>query len=119
MWRAAFLPWPMATVTVRSAGTMSPPTKMPGCPVIRSGPTSTTLPENVTPGTPSSAADKPDGPAPTTSTRRPVGCLVLASGATGTFQPCRSASSPRKRSTELMPTAESSWARLQAVSHGR
>ena len=39
MWRAAFLPWPTATVTVRSAGTMSPPAKMPGWPVIRSGPT--------------------------------------------------------------------------------
>ena len=37
MWRAAFLPWPMATVTVRSAGTMSPPAKMPGMPVIMFG----------------------------------------------------------------------------------
>ena len=34
MWRAAFLPWPMATVTVRSAGTMSPPAKRPAWPVI-------------------------------------------------------------------------------------
>ena len=33
-------------------------------------------------------------------------------------QPRSIASSPRKRSTELMPTASSSWARLQAVSHG-
>jgi hypothetical protein len=30
MWRAAFLPWPTPTVTVRSDGTMSPPAKMPG-----------------------------------------------------------------------------------------
>ena len=36
MWRAAFLPWPMPTVTVRSAGTMSPPAKIPGWPVIMS-----------------------------------------------------------------------------------
>ena len=32
--------------------------------------------------------------------------------------PRRIASSPRKRSTALMPTASSSWPRLQAVSHG-
>jgi len=30
---------------------MSPPAKMPWCPVIRSGPTSTTLSEKVAPGT--------------------------------------------------------------------
>ena len=35
MLRAARLPWPTATVTVRSLGTMSPPAKIPGCPVIR------------------------------------------------------------------------------------
>jgi hypothetical protein len=35
--RAAFLPWPTATVTLRSAGTMSPPAKMPGWPVIMVG----------------------------------------------------------------------------------
>ena len=39
-----------------------------------------------------------------------------ASGAT--VQPCSIASSPRKRSTELIPTASSSCARLHAVSHG-
>ena len=52
MWRAAFLPWPTATVTVRSAGTMSPPAKMPGWPVIMSGST-TTVPSdlNAMPGT--------------------------------------------------------------------
>ena len=33
-------------------------------------------------------------------------------------QPCAIASSPRNRSTELIPTASSSCARLQAVSHG-
>ena len=41
MLRAAFLPWPVAMVTERSAGTMSPPAKMPGRPVIMSGPTMT------------------------------------------------------------------------------
>ena len=34
MWRAAFLPCPTPTVTVRSAGTMSPPANTPGHPVI-------------------------------------------------------------------------------------
>jgi len=38
---------------------------------------------------------------------------------TSIVQPCLIASSPRNRSTELMPTAESSSARLQALSHGR
>ena len=33
---AAFLPWPTATVTLRSAGTMSPPANTPGRPVIMS-----------------------------------------------------------------------------------
>ena len=58
------------------------------------------------------AAESPDGPAPTTSTRRPVG----APGST--VQPRSIARSPRKRSTELMPTASSSWTRLHAVSQG-
>ncbi len=34
MWRAARLPCPTATVTERSKGTMSPPAKTPGQPVI-------------------------------------------------------------------------------------
>ena len=34
MWRAAFLPCPTPTVTVRSLGTMSPPANTPGQPVI-------------------------------------------------------------------------------------
>src|ERR1039458_7874553 len=34
MKRAAFLPCPVPTVTVRSAGTMSPPANSPGEPVI-------------------------------------------------------------------------------------
>ena len=34
MFLAAFLPWPTATVTVRSDGTMSPPANTPGRPVI-------------------------------------------------------------------------------------
>ena len=59
------------------------------------------------------AADRPEGPAPMTSTRFPV-----AGTSTETVQPWRIASSPRKRSTELMPTDSSSCARLQAVSHG-
>ncbi len=37
MLRAACLPWPMPTVTVRSAGTMSPPAKIPAWPVIMFG----------------------------------------------------------------------------------
>ena len=59
------------------------------------------------------AAASPEGPAPTTSTRLPVG-----GASTATVQPCRMASSPTNRSTELMPTASSSWPRLQAVSQG-
>ena len=55
MWRAASLPWPIATVTVRSAGTMSPPAKIPGWPVIMFGPTSTTPSSTSTPSTPSSS----------------------------------------------------------------
>ena len=80
MFRAAFLPWPIATVTVRSAGTMSPPAKIPGCPVIRSAPTSTVPPENVTPGTPSSTARSASWPSASTrqsavsSSNSPVGC---------------------------------------------
>ena len=59
------------------------------------------------------AADRPDGPAPTTSTRLPS-----AARGRSNCQPCLIASSPRNRSTELMPTALSSVARLHAVSHG-
>jgi hypothetical protein len=36
----------------------------------------------------------------------------------GIVHPFRIASSPRKRSTELIPTAASTCARLQTVSHG-
>ena len=57
MWRAAFFPCPMATVTVRSAGTMSPPAKIPGCPVIMFGPTWTTPSATSIPGTPSSEGE--------------------------------------------------------------
>ena len=39
--RAAFLPWPVPTVTVRSAGTMSPPANNPGQPVIIDADTTT------------------------------------------------------------------------------
>jgi hypothetical protein len=58
---------------------MSPPAKMPGCPVIRSGPTSTVPPENVTPGTPSSTARSASWPRASTrqsadrSSNSPVG----------------------------------------------
>src|SRR5947199_378565 len=38
MCRAAFLPWPTATVTARSDGTMSPPPKLPAEPVMMFGP---------------------------------------------------------------------------------
>ena len=44
--RAARLPWPIATVTLRSPGTMSPPAKMPGQPVIIE-PSTTTLPFSI------------------------------------------------------------------------
>ena len=39
MWRAAFLPCPTPTVTVRSLGTMSPPANTPGQPVLSEGDT--------------------------------------------------------------------------------
>ncbi|MNR49492.1 hypothetical protein D3C85_1688730 [compost metagenome] len=42
MWRAAFLPWPVAMVTVRSEGTMSPPANSPGTSVMRLSATCTT-----------------------------------------------------------------------------
>ena len=52
MCRAAFLPCPTPTVTVRSLGTMSPPANTPGQPVINDVDT-TTVPSavNSTPGT--------------------------------------------------------------------
>jgi hypothetical protein len=59
------------------------------------------------------AAESPEGPAPTISTRFPDGDAPAS-----TVQPCSIAWSPRKRSTELIPTASSSWPRLQEVSHG-
>ena len=50
--RAARLPWPTPTVTVRSAGTMSPPANIPGAPVISEGDTFTVPSRsNSTPGT--------------------------------------------------------------------
>jgi len=70
----------MATVTVRSDGTISPPAKIPGCPVIRSGPTSTTPSEKVTPGTPSRTDRSAFWPSASTrqsassSVNSPVGC---------------------------------------------
>ena len=52
MWRAAFLPWPTPTVTVRSLGTMSPPANTPGQPVISDVDTCTVPSRsNSTPGT--------------------------------------------------------------------
>ena len=52
MWRAAFLPCPTPTVTVRSLGTMSPPANTPGQPVISDAETCTVpSPSNSTPGT--------------------------------------------------------------------
>ena len=52
MCRAAFFPCPTPTVTVRSAGTMSPPAKIPGAPVIIPAETCTVpSPANSTPGT--------------------------------------------------------------------
>ena len=80
MWRAAFLPWPTAIVTVRSDGTMSPPAKMPGWPVIMSGVTATTPPLTMSPGTPSSSERSTSWPSASTSesassvSNSPVGC---------------------------------------------
>ena len=59
------------------------------------------------------AADNPEGPAPTMRTRLPLSVL-----GGGNFQPSFSASSPRKRSTELMPTGSSTLPRLHEVSQG-
>ena len=88
MCRAAFLPWPTATVTVRSDGTMSPPAKMPGCPVIMFGPTLTTPSAISSPGTPSSSDRSTSWPSASTSesasrvSNSPVGCgKPLASSA--------------------------------------
>ena len=39
MARAAFLPWPMASVSVRAPATMSPPANTPGRADMKSGPT--------------------------------------------------------------------------------
>ena len=51
MLRAAFLPWPTAAVIVRAPPIMSPPAKMPGCPVLMCASTSTTSPRPIrTPG---------------------------------------------------------------------
>ena len=50
--------------------------------------------------------------------RRRARACRRAARSTSTVQPGLIASSPRKRSTELIPTASSSWPRLQAVSHG-
>ncbi len=68
------------TVTVRSAGIMSPPAKIPGEPVIRSGATSTTPSSVATPGTPSSRPRSDSCPSARTSasaasvSSSPVGC---------------------------------------------
>ena len=80
MWRAAFLPCPMATVTVRSAGTMSPPAKMPSCEVIMLGPTFTTPPSISRPGTRSRSERSTSCPSAITTesassvSNSPVGC---------------------------------------------
>ena len=80
MFRAAFLPWPTPTVTVRSAGTMSPPAKTPECPVIMFGPTATTPSSTSIPGTPSSSERSASCPSASTSESAssssvsPVGC---------------------------------------------
>ena len=80
MLRAARLPWPIATVTERSYGTMSPPAKIPGQPVIMSGPTATTPSSTTRPGTPSSSERSVSWPSARTSesasssSSSPVGC---------------------------------------------
>ncbi len=67
MLRAAFLPWPTPTVTERSSGTMSPPAKTPGQPVIMFGPTATTPSSTSSPGTPSSSERSVSWPSASTS----------------------------------------------------
>ena len=56
---------------------------------------------------------EPAGPPPTTRTRLPVD-----RAGSGSRQCSRSARSPRNLSTAWMETASSSFARLQAISHG-
>src|SRR3982751_3533119 len=65
--RAASLPWPIATVTVRSAGTMSPPAKIPEWPVIIRSSTCTTPSEISMPSTPSSSDRSVSWPSARTS----------------------------------------------------
>ena len=80
MLRAACLPWPTPTVTVRSAGTMSPPAKMPAWPVIMRSSTATTPSSISRPGTPSSSERSASWPSASTSESAssssvsPVGC---------------------------------------------
>ena len=59
------------------------------------------------------AGDRPRT-VPTVRRRRPARACRFRSRAAANFQPRLIASSPRKRSTELMPTASSSWPRLHA-----
>ena len=81
MWRAAFLPWPTPTVTVRSLGTMSPPAKTPGQPVISDVETSTVPSRwNSTPGRARMKALSVSWPrarmivSAASVSKRPVGC---------------------------------------------
>ncbi len=67
MLRAACLPWPTPTVTVRSAGTMSPPAKIPAWPVIIRSSTFTTPSSTSRPGTPSSSDRSASWPSASTS----------------------------------------------------
>ena len=81
MWRAAFLPCPTPTVTVRSLGTMSPPAKTPGHPVISDGDTCTVPSRsNSTPGSARRKAVSVSWPSARITvsaasvSKRPVGC---------------------------------------------
>ena len=70
----------MPTVTVRSSGTMSPPAKIPRCPVIMFGATLTTPSSTSIPSTPSSSDRSVSWPSASTtesassSSSSPVGC---------------------------------------------
>ena len=81
MWRAAFLPCPTPTVTVRSLGTMSPPANTPGQPVISDVDTCTVPSRsNSTPGTARRNAVSVSWPSARITvsaasvSNRPVGC---------------------------------------------
>ena len=79
MARAARLPWPMASVSVRAPATMSPPANTPGRAVIMSAPTGTTPPSTAISGVPSSSDRSASCPSAST-TESAAQLLDLAGG---------------------------------------